>query len=216
MQEENVETAIPEKEKPFTKKIDDKLFIKMIKAQTPMQKIADHFGVSPTACYYKRDRMKKKGTLKIPTALSVQQQEFVELVEHKVAPIEAIKAVYAPNPGTEKMALQRVMSQPAVKEAIGSLLDAAKLTRQHLATRLREHVDSPKDEISLRATIEGFKLHDDYPAQKNINIAVNLDWLTVDLEAFALPVPGRPVESPVVEAELVATSNEVQETSNEV
>jgi DNA-binding phage protein len=191
----------------FEKKIDDKLFIKMVKAQKPMAKIAEHFGVTDSACYALRNRLIKAKKLDLKLPLTEKQQTFVDLVAQNVAPLEAVKASHSPAYGEEKTVLNRVMAQPAVKEAIGDILKKAGLTRDRLARKLKTHVDSTKEEISLRATVEGFKLHDDYPATKNVNVNVNLDWLPVDLQQFALPAKCSILEQSV-EAHVVVEAEE--------
>jgi hypothetical protein len=170
--------------KSFEAKIDADLFREMVNARKPDTEIAGFFGVTPQAVWNRKKRMAAKGTLDPVRSLTECQAKFVGLLEQGVKPIAAITAVKNVLPGCEKVAVARMMASPGVKEAVSAILVTAGVTRELLASKLKTHVDSAKPEISLRAVDMGFKLHDDYPAAKNVNLNIDVAWFPIDLNEF--------------------------------
>ena len=78
----------------------------------------------------------------------------------------------------------RLMKDSDIQLAITTIMEQQGLTRSHLITRLKHHVDGSDPNISLRATVEGLKLTDAYPATKNLNINAIVDCDPVDLSRF--------------------------------
>jgi len=58
------------------------------------------------------------------------------------------------------------------------------LSRSHLITRLKQHVDCADAQVSIRSVETGLKLFDAFPANMNLNLNVLADVCPVDLSMY--------------------------------
>ncbi len=77
-----------------------------------------------------------------------------------------------------------LMNNPDIKDALAEIRDR-EIPLDHLIRRLRKHVDSRDPIASLRAVDMGLKLHDAYPAAKNLNVNANADISPVYLPQWS-------------------------------
>lgn len=204
--------------------MDNNQFKDLVEKGKNDREIAEFFNVSPQAVWAKRKRMEKKHKLtKALPPLTTKQQEFVEKMTTEKRPkgLEVVKEVYGITDNKQaQMQLQRTMNSPAVREAITTILDRNGITRDMLTKKLKTHINSSKAEISIKAVDMGFKLHDDYPASKNVNLNVNLEWLPVDLNEFlpqsANGVDNQPIDDAQTAEFKVLSVEPVEDTSNGV
>lgn len=78
----------------------------------------------------------------------------------------------------------RLNNSPDIQQAITDVMDSEGIDRRYLVKRLATHVDSNEPNVSLRAVDMGLRLHDSYPATKNINLNINTDIHPVDLSRY--------------------------------
>ena len=168
------------------RKIDDALLIEMSDRGEPQTAIAAHFDVSEAAISKRLKRLRQHAAqAAVMDSLTDCEQKFVaEYVSGKNQTQSAL-AAFDCLPDSAKTLGNRVMKKPEVKEAIDTIMDAQGLTRSHLITRLKHHVNGNDPNVSLRATVEGLKLADAYPATKNVNMNFNADVHPVDLSRYS-------------------------------
>ncbi len=167
------------------KKIIDSVLLEMADRGTEQKDIAAHFGVSGAAVCKRLKRLRhQKETASVMSELTEKQQVFVvEVCSGKSKSASAMAAFdckqdSAPGIGTT------LMQNPVIQTAIRLLMEESGLTRNHLVKTLKRHIDGEDNQVSLRATVEGFKLFDAYPATRNLNINANADVSPVDLSHY--------------------------------
>ena len=95
----------------------------------------------------------------------------------------ALKAYDVTSRESGKALGHTIMGNVKIKEALAEIRDK-EIPISHLVKRLRHHVDSRDPATSLRAVDMGLKLHDAYPANRNLNMNVNTDCSPVDLSRW--------------------------------
>jgi hypothetical protein len=164
------------------KKIDDSLLLQMADEGKSQTEIAQHFGCSPAAVCKRLKRLIRPSALK---KLTHKEQRFVmEICQGENQTQAAMKAFDVGSLDSAKTLGSRYMRDRDIQEAISAVLENEGLDRRYLARKLKTHVDGKDPAVSLRAVDMGFKLHDAYPANKNLNINTEIESI-VDLEAIA-------------------------------
>lgn len=164
------------------KKINDTLLLQMADEGKEQKEIAAFFGVSPAAVCKRLKRLTRPAVLE---KLTPKEERFVmEIVKGENQTQAALKAFSVGSLESAKSIGHRLMKDPDIVEAITAVMDSEGLDRRYLVKKLKTHVDAPDPSISLRAVDMGLKLHDSYPATKNLNINANLDISPVDLEKY--------------------------------
>ena len=76
------------------------------------------------------------------------------------------------------------MKDSDIQLAIASIMEQEGLSRTRLITRLKHHVDSGDANVSLRAVEMGLKLHDSFPAARNMVLNATIDVSPLDLSKY--------------------------------
>jgi predicted transcriptional regulator len=168
------------------KKIVDSVMLDMADRGDQQKDIATHFGVSAVAISKRLKRLRRHAEQSaVMDKLTTKEQKFVaEICSGTSQTQSAVAAFDVGSYDSAKAIGNRLMKDPDITLAITTIMDSQGLTRSHLIKRLRHHVDGDDPNISLRATVEGLKLSDSYPAAKNINMNINADIHPVDLSRY--------------------------------
>ena len=132
------------------KKIDDVVLLEMIRSGKKQKDIAEHFGVTPAAVSKRLKRL-----LPVPksfTALTEKEQKFVQGRVQGMSQTQAALEAYDVSSRESAKALGHTISKaPHVRQAIEDLMDYHGLSRSFRVKKVREHVDNPDPNVSLRA-----------------------------------------------------------------
>ena len=168
------------------KKIIDSELIELSESSVQQNIIAKHFGVSEAAVSKRlkilRQRMERCAVL---AKLTPNQGEFVlNMVAGSNQTESAGRSYEVTSRHSAKTIGNRLMKDPDILQAISTLMESQGVSRQYLIGKLKMHIDGPEPTVSLRAVDMGFKLHDSYPAKKNINLNAETKFLAIDLEEY--------------------------------
>lgn len=167
------------------KKIHDQTLLEMADRGDQQKDIAAFFGVSEAAISKRLKRLRhQQETAACMETLTEKQQTFVAEICGGKSHSDAALAAFDCTPSTAPSIARNLLSDVKISTAIMVLMEESGLTRKHLVRTLKRHVDSADGQVSLRATVEGFKLFDSYPASKNVN--VNVDISPIDLSAYRM------------------------------
>ncbi|MBW4053985.1 MAG: hypothetical protein HIU83_01010 [Proteobacteria bacterium] len=168
------------------RKIDDALLLEMADRGDQQTAIAAHFDVSPAAISKRLQRLRQHAAqAAVLDNLTAKEQRFVaEICSGTSQTQSAVAAFDVGSYDSAKAIGNRLMKDPDINLAISTIMEAQGLTRGHLIARLKHHVDGNDPNVSLRATVEGLKLTDSYPATKNVNLNLNVDVCPVDLSRY--------------------------------
>ena len=162
------------------RKSNDLIILEMLKQGKQQRDIAKHFEVSEAAISQRLKRL-------APRPASVQrltpkEQSFAMAVAHgKTQTAAAIDAFDVTTRDSAKTIGARLMKDAEVVTAIKDILQQEGATPEWVAKRFKHWGDSPDPQASLRATENVAKLHDMYPANKNLNINAVTTFTKVDL-----------------------------------
>lgn len=174
------------------RKIDDVKLMELSKkveaGEITQEDIAAYFGCSPAAVSKRIRLLSAHNALK---GLTHQEQVFVLEKAKGRSNTAAARAAYeCASIDSAKSLGHQVAQRADVQEAITTLMEHHGLTRSYRVLKLKEHVDSPDPGSSLRALEMSFKLADDFPANKNVNLNIDtLSLVKVDLSAYENPEP---------------------------
>lgn len=165
------------------RKIDDQKLLKLHAEGVEGKAIAERFGVSPAAV---SKRLKRLTRPPVFDTLTGKEERFVmEIAAGKNQTQAAMSAFNVGSLDSAKTIGSRLMKDADIQEAVTVMMDKMGLDRGYLIGKLKGHVDNAVDpSVSLRAVDMGLKLHDAYPATKNMNLNVNVDCDPVDLALF--------------------------------
>ena len=169
-------------------KINSDQLLEMVKAKTPRKEMAEMFKCSEAAISKKLTKLTAAPAppvepLKID-ALTPKEKSFVVAMARGESQTSA--ACFAYDVGSRqngKSLGHTLMKNGDIREALDEIRER-EIPITHLIRRLRQHVDSSDPSTSLRAVDMGLKLHDLYPAAKNLNITANVDISPVDLSPY--------------------------------
>ena len=172
------------------KKIVDSILLEMTNSGTEQKDIAIHFGVSGAAICKRLKRLRhQKETASVMSELTEKQQVFVAEICSGKNKAESALAAFDCKPDTAPSIGTTLMQNPMVQTAVRLIMEENGLTRDHLVKTLKRHVFGEDNQISLRATVEGFKLFDSYPAARNVNVNLHADICPVDLSSYGGDAP---------------------------
>lgn len=167
-------------------KVDQDLLMQMLEGGKSQKACADHFGVSKSAISQLVSRLTVAPRPEILDRLTPSQERFVFAMADDKNQTQAALDSY--NVGSRESASvigTRLMADPLIQECIQVVMATEGLTRRKMVRRLAEHVDSRDSNASLRAINMGLKLTDSYPAEKRMNLNVNIDAIApVDLSRY--------------------------------
>ena len=164
------------------KKIDDIVLLEMVRAGKKQKDIAEHFGVTPAAVC-------KRLKLLVPVpksfaALTEKEQKFVQgRVQGKSQTLAAMDAYDVSSRESAKALGHTISKAPHVRQAIEDLMDYHGLSRSFRVKKVREHVDNPDPNVSLRALDMSWKLDGSYAPKKSVNLLADID-IPVDLSKY--------------------------------
>ena len=166
-------------------KINSELLLKMVKENVSRNEMAKKFNCSEAAIskYLSRLNAEPPEPMKIDS-LTPKEKAFVIAVASGESQTSAALKTYDVTSRESGKALgHTLMGNLNIKEALAEIRDR-EIPISHLVKRLRHHVDSRDPATSLRAVDMGLKLHDAYPATKNLNINADADRSFIDLSMY--------------------------------
>lgn len=170
-------------------KINSKELLHLIDTNIPRKDIADRFQCSQAAISKRLARLRPKTMeahepLKIDSLTPKERAFAIAIASGETQTNAAIKAYDVTTRDSAKsLGCTLMNTHQGIREAIEELRER-EIPLKHLMKRLRQHVDCPDPTASLRAVDMGLKLHNAYPASKNLNINANVDVHPVDLSLF--------------------------------
>ena len=170
------------------KKIIDSVLLEMADSATPQKDIAIHFDVSEAAISKRLKRLRKQSAHRaVMDNLTAKEQKFVaEICSGTSQTQSAVAAFDVSTIDSAKSIGNRLMKDADILKAIAAIMEEQGLSRTHLIKSLKRHVDGEDAQVSLRATTEALKLHDSYPANKNLNINATWEASPVDLSKYSM------------------------------
>lgn len=157
--------------------------------------IARHFGVSPS---YITKRLRELQPPELPGSfegLSEHQQKFVlARVEGKTQTQAALGSYECGSMESAKVMGSQLGARPDIKLAIQDIMAEEGLTRRKRVQKLKDHVFSKREDISLKALDQSWKLDGSYSPQQ-IEVWQRKDFDAADLEAKELKVRLRELEA---------------------
>ncbi|MBZ0156275.1 MAG: hypothetical protein K8I29_08725 [Alphaproteobacteria bacterium] len=173
------------------RKIDDSKLLEMIEDGKSQKDCAAFFNVSEPAI---TKRLKKLRACVLPESvkrLTGKEQRFVlALTQGRTQTAAAMEAFDVTSRDSAKTIGCRLAKEPEIKAAITDLLSMKGASPEWVAERFKHWGDSMDPQASLRAVENVAKLHDLFPASKNMNL--NIDTVTlvkVDLSEYENPEP---------------------------
>lgn len=168
------------------KLINDESLLSMSKAGTSQKEIAAFFGVSEPAISKRLKQLRQQYEFtSVMDNLTSKEQRFVaEICSGTSQTQSAIAAFDVGSYDSAKAIGNRLMKDPDINLAISTIMEQQGLSRSHLIKRLKQHVDGPDPNVSLRATVEGLKLADAYPVSKSVSLNIKADFHPVDLDRY--------------------------------
>jgi len=167
-------------------KIDVKTLLEMIGEGKEQKEIAQFFGVSPAAVCKRLKRLTapQPEPLKVDSLTPKERAFCLEVASGKSQTQSALTAYDVSSRDSAKALGHTLMKNGDIMEAITELMEMEGLGKRYRVKKLKSHVENADPVVSLRALDMSFKLADDFPAKKNVNINANLDFLPFDLERY--------------------------------
>jgi hypothetical protein len=173
-------------------KINSEQLLKMVEEKASRKEMSERFKCSGAAISKKLTKLTATAAPAAPAeplkidALTPKEKSFVVAMARGESQTSA--ACHAYDVGSRqsgKSLGHTLMKNGDIREALEEIRER-EIPLSHLVKKLRMHVDSPDPSTSLRAVDMGLKLHDAYPATKNMNLNANIDIISpVDLSKYA-------------------------------
>jgi hypothetical protein len=163
------------------RKIHDERLLELLREGKQQKQIAHIMGVSaPAICQRLKRLLPLPDSLK---SLTEKEQRFVlEKVKGKKTNTEAALLSYeAGSRESAKVIGSQLMDRPEIRKAIDDLMELKGIGREFRIEKLGQHMKNRDPNVSLKALDMGFKLANDYPAQRNINLNADLNITPVDI-----------------------------------
>ena len=166
-----------------SRKVSDEQILNLHEQGFNQSQIGEALGVSNVAIHKRLKRILVMANLE---RLTPKEQKFCLAVsEGKSRTRAALEAYDCSSIDSAKALQNTLMGKEEVQATISALMDAHGLTRSHRIRILKGHVDNKTDpHVSLKALDMSFKLANDYPPQRNINLNADLLISPVDLEKY--------------------------------
>lgn len=169
------------------RKIDDEVLITMLRDGKLQKDIATFFKVSPVAVCKRIKRLfPKPETILDKYNLTDKEKSFVMQKAQGRSNTQAVIASQYEVTSMEsaKVMGSQLMDKPEVRKAIDDLMELKGIGREFRVEKLGQHMKHSDPTISLKALDIGFKLANDYPAQKNINLNADVSITPVDIDRW--------------------------------
>jgi predicted transcriptional regulator len=167
-----------------TKKIDDEKLFEMLRQGMQQKEIAQIMGVSaPAICQRLRKLLPPPESL---TNLTDKEKSFVlEKAKGRSNTQAVIASQYeVTSMQSAKVIGSQLMDKPEIRKAIDDLMEMKGVGREFRIEKLGQHMKNRDPNVSLKALDIGFKLANDYPAQRNINLNTDLSISPVDIDRW--------------------------------
>jgi hypothetical protein len=157
------------------RKIDDSLLLKMFRSGKLQREIAAFFKCTPVAVSKRLNKLlpQPMEILDKHDLSELQKRFVIEKARGKNNTQAALMSYECGSTQSAKVIGCNLMAEPNINAAIAELMEVHGLSRTYRVKKLKGFVDHPDPGIGLRSLDLAFKLGNDYPAQKNINLNVN-------------------------------------------
>lgn len=160
------------------RKIDDNRLITFLNEGKLQKDIAKELRVSEPAITKRLKRLfpERYTPPEVFNGLTEKEKKFViEKVKGKNNTEAALVTYECSSRETAKAVGSQLMAKPEVQQSVTEIMDQVGLTRHYRIDRLKTHVDNQIDpHVSLKGLDMSFRLANDYPAQKNINMNIEV------------------------------------------
>ncbi len=166
-----------------TRLVSDEQILNLHRQGLNQCEIGKALGVSNVAIH---KRLKRILVMERLEKLTPKEQQFCLGVAEGKSRTQACMEAYDCSSRDSAKALQNTLSEKSeIQESIMAIMDLQGLTRTNLVKVLKKHIYNDTDpHVSLKGLDMGFKLSNSYPAQKNINLNLDVDIMPVDLSEF--------------------------------
>lgn len=155
-----------------TRKVDDNIVLQLLREGKNQKQIAEHFKVSPVAIH---KRLKK--ILPKPESLEKlthKEQKFCLAVAEGKSRINAAIEAYDVKDRESAKALQnQLMQKDNIKIAVNELLQIFGLTKGYRINKIKQLVDHPDPNVSLKSLDMSWKLDGSYAPEKHQTMNFN-------------------------------------------
>lgn len=173
---------------PRPKLIDDSRLMQLYQKGMTLKEIGRELNVSSVAAH---KRIKKLALSRMPDSLerlTDKRRDFALAVASGQSRTGAAMQVYDVSSRESAKALQTtLMKDPEIRTAIDDLMEISGIGRQYRVEKLKQHLEHSDPSISLKSLDIGFKLANDYPPQKNLNMNIGVNISPVDMTKYLLP-----------------------------
>lgn len=150
------------------RKTDDKVILSMLNGGKQQKEIAEHFGVSPAAiCKRVKRVLPKPETFE---GLTAKEQRYVlERVRGATKTNAALAAFDCSSRESAKALGIELSKKSDIEIAMNEMLQMEGLTRRYRTRKLKEHVDNPDPNVSLKALDQTHKIDGAYAPEVHVN-----------------------------------------------
>ena len=168
---------------------NDAEILQLRKEGKSSQEIAEHFGVSKTAI---NKRLQKLNPAPDLSHLTDKQRAFAIEVANGASHIDAAMGSYDVRNRKDASGVGlALLKQPEIIASIEALMEYNGLSKDYRIKKLKQHVDSPDGNISLKALDMSFKLDSSYPPTRNLNVNAEVVFHPVRFREIQDALPGR-------------------------
>jgi hypothetical protein len=115
--------------------------------------------------------------------LTDQQKHFViEKAKGKTNTQAALASYEVTSMQSAKVIGSQLMGKPEIEMAINELMAEAGLTKRYRLRKVRQHIDHPDPNVSLKGLDMSFKLDGSYAPEKHMNLDIDIDALTKEYQ----------------------------------
>jgi transcriptional regulator with XRE-family HTH domain len=163
------------------RKINDRELLELRAQGWTQEKLAARFGCSPAAVSKRLQRLQPPPLPESLQKLTEQQRKFCAEVASGQTRTQAALATFECGSRESAKAIGgRLMLRQDIKSAIETLMDEAGLTKKYRVQKLKEHVDSDFNDVSLRALDQTWKLDGSYSPEGRAGTVTN--YIQINME----------------------------------
>ena len=152
-------------------KTDDETILKMLNEGKTQKEIAEHFGVSAVAiCKRVKKLLPEPESLK---RLTEKEKRFVVAkAGGKTQTQAALDAYDVSSRSVAKSMGSELMRRQEIKIAVADLMHQEGLTKRYRVKKLKQHVDHPDPNVSLKALDQSWKLDGAYGQESHVEVNI--------------------------------------------